>query len=368
MKKIFLIIAATALVLNACKVKDVDADEMFLSEEAAQAIMDAESEGYELLTINDFLDKYMTEQGNYMSEESQYRTRANNEVTNPGIYLFSIDTLPTHGKGIYIRGRVCTDDYGGNFYKAMVIQQIVEGKQQALRISIDAGNSNGMYSIGQELLIRVNGLAIGRYANEPQLCVPTYNNNIYAQHAEQKIGWAPGRIHPARFMKAVTRIGLPDKSKLQVDVLEINDFIDMLDVKDARKWDGMLVRINNIHFTGEYADTNGDRLPCTDGDPETDSNANVFGPTTLNVGYPQGRVITDGTDYTLVSTSEYAKFAYMYLPAAEYIGSVEGILSFYMDNASYSPTWKTWAITIRDLGDIKLSNSDTTWVPEEYHK
>ena len=45
-------------------------------------------------------------------------------------------SIPVSETPVYIRGRVTTDDYAGNFYKAMCIQQIVDGKQQALRLSV----------------------------------------------------------------------------------------------------------------------------------------------------------------------------------------------------------------------------------------
>ena len=78
----------------------------------------------------------MTENGNFLSDSTQYRSRAK----YGSLYLFSIDTLPKDGPGIYLRGRVATDDYGGNFYKALVIQQVTDWEtgeaidQQCLRI------------------------------------------------------------------------------------------------------------------------------------------------------------------------------------------------------------------------------------------
>ena len=393
MKKLY-ITALAALTLAACQVKDVAKEDVFFlgTEEELKAELDKENAefGYIIYDeanggLNAFVAAYSTEKGNYWSDSCQYRTRANNEGVNPGLWVFSIDTIPEPSAtqpAVYIRGRITTDDYGGNFYKALVMQQMVGGVQHALRLSVDAGNANGQYPQGQELLIRVNGFAIGRYANQPQLCVPTYNNNIYAQNAGQKVGWAPGRIPPARFRAATRLIGLPDKSKLHYDDLNLADLVTAtgsdggatkIDAFAAREWDGRLVRLSNIHFTGEYANTNGSRVACTTGDPEKDTNANVFGPTTQNVNYPQGRVITNGSLFTLISTSEYAKYAHMYLPEAEYIGTTTGILGFYMDNAGYKATWKTWSISLCDLQQgLELYKTDAEgntfiWTPEEYH-
>ena len=340
-----------------CTPSAIDESSLFLTEDQADELI---SQGT-LLTLEQFKDSFMTEKGNYLSDTTLYRTRATKDGKN---FLFSIDTIPVSDKPIYIRGRVTTDDYAGNFYKAMCIQQIVDGEQQALRLSIDAGSVGGLYQIGQEILIRVDGLAIGRYANQPQLCLPSYNNNIYANNAEQKIGWAPGRIPIAIFRARTTCINKPDVSKLVYDEYEIKEFTKVLNIQETRKWDAKLVRIKNVHYTGEYYESNGTVSKCSTGNPEDDGNANVFAPTTNNIGYPQGRVIADSKgNKTVISSSEYAKFAYFYLPGADkngiancpkYVGDVVGILGYYSDNARYDPASDDWAISIRSLDDLQL--------------
>lgn len=355
-----------------CTPSAIDESSLFLTEDQADELI---SQGT-LLTLQQFKDSFMTEKGNYLSDTTLYRTRATKDGKN---YLFSIDTIPVSDKPIYIRGRVTTDDYAGNFYKAMCIQQIVDGEQQALRLSIDAGSVGGLYQIGQEILIRVDGLAIGRYANQPQLCLPSYNNNIYANNAEQKIGWAPGRIPIAIFRARTTCINKPDVSKLVYDEYEIKEFTKVLNIQETRKWDAKLVRIKNVHYTGEYYESNGTVSKCSTGNPEDDGNANVFAPTTENIGYPQGRIIADANgNKTVISSSEYAKFAYFYLPGADkngiancpkYVGDVVGILGYYNDNARYDPAADDWAISIRSLDDLQLFDADgNLWPRIEYTK
>ena len=330
---------------------------LYISEIEADAMIEAG----QCLTIEEFKATYMTEEGNYcMPDLYRERSKAGN------YYLFSIDTIPVSDTPIYIRGRVTTDDYAGNFYKTLCIQQRVEGKQQALRLSVDAGSIGGLYQLGQEILIRVDGLAIGRYANQPQLCLPSYNNNIYANYAEQKVGWAAGRIPFAIFKARTQCIGTPDKSKLYYDTLKITDYNHITSLVEARSWDAKLVCIENVHFTGQY-DNNGTPTNCTTGDPETDGNANVFAPTTENMNYPQSRVIKDAQDkWTLVSTSEYAKYAHFYLPANNYWGDVVGILGFYYDNGrnynKYPPEASDWSISIRSVDDLKLYDGDEHWL------
>jgi hypothetical protein len=229
---------------------------------------------------------------------------------------------------------------------------------------VDAGSVGGLYQLGQEILIRVDGLAIGRYANQPQLCLPSYNNNIYANNAEQKIGWAPGRIPMTIFNARTQCIGKPDMSQLVYDTLNIKEFTSVLNLQETRKWDAKLVRIKDVHYTGEYYESNGTVSKCSTGNPEDDGNANVFAPTTNNIGYPQGRIIADAKgNKTVISSSEYAKFAYFYLPGADksgtincpkYVGDVVGILGYYNDNARYDPASDDWAISIRSLDDLQL--------------
>lgn len=389
---LYFVLCTFVLSLVSCEPKALTAEDVLVSseEQLTQELAKENPNGYTIYNINDLLDTFCTtEEGNFMSDSSLYRTRSYYN----GLYLFSIDTLPTNGPGIYIRGRVVTDDYGGNFYKTLVIQQTKDWTtgadidQQNLRISVDMGSAGGMFQQGQEIIIRCNGLAIGRYANQPQLCIPSNNNNIYASSATQKVGWAPGRIPSARFRKATRLIGAPDKSKLVYETLSLEDLDNKYlskyeDVVGAREIDGRLVKITDVHFTGEY-DNYGDIAACTHysggdtatvGNPELDANACTFGPTTKNVGYPQSRYVKDAseTHKVLVSTSEYAKYAYYYLPAAKYVGSITGVLSYYMDNGNYDPDGGEWSISPNDMGDIlpecQKEDADPRWIPTEWKK
>lgn len=363
MKKI-LYIALVALCVVACTPPDVDQTKLFLTEDQAQALIDQGEE----LTIEELKARYMTEEGNYCLPEL-YRKRSK----AGSYYLFSIDTIPASEKPVYIRGRVTTDDYAGNYYKTLCIQQVfVNGSdttQQALRLSVDAGSIGGLYQLGQEILIRVDGLAIGRYANQPQLCLPSYNNNIHANKAEEKVGWASGRIPIAIFKARTQCIGMPDQSKLYYETLKITDYNTILDLEEVRSLDAKLVRIKNVHFTGQYYN-NGTPTKCTTGDPETDQNANVFAPTTNNLNFPQARVFYDeNNNHSAVSSSEYAKYAHFYLPAENYWGDVVGILGFYYDNGlkytQYPPAADDWAISIRSVDDLRLYDGDEHWLYDE---
>ena len=395
MKKTIFALATiiAALAITACTPNAPSEESCYLTEDQ---VKDWTSDG-KIYTLNEFVDKFMTEQGDF----EPYRTRSEYKHSGMVLYLFSIDTIPSDGEGIYIRGRVATDDYGGNFYKSLVIQQIVDGEQQALRLSVDMGSASGLYQKGQEIIIRCNGLAVGRYANQPQLCLPSYNNNVYASHANEKIGWAPGRIAAPRWRDACRLIGQPDASKLvykemdlptlEADYLAKYKMDTEADVKRIRRSDGMLVRIKNVYFNGKF-DNQGTLTDCVfyvpetadtpaKGDPEVDgSNAYVFAPSTGNVGYPQSRYVTDGSmgslgsRKVLIAASEYSKYAHFYLPPKKYVGTVTGVLGFYMDNGRYEPTAANWSITPNNMQEDILpdcqnaTDPDKRWVPQEWVK
>ncbi len=386
--------AVAALAITACTPNAPSEESCYLNDEqVAQWTADGR-----VYTLNEFVDAFMTEPGDF----DNYRTRAyyHNTTKNMDIFLFSIDTIPTDTIGIYIRGRIATDDYGGNFYKALVLQQIVDGEQQTLRLSVDMGSASGLYQKGQEVIIRCNGLCVGRYANQPQLCVPSYNNNVYAHSANAKIGWAPGRIPAPRFREACKLIGQPNPDALVYEEMSLAElhskYIDNSkhgylmdswdDVKRIRQLDGRLIRVTGVCFIGSFDDQGSTENcvpyePATDstaskGDPTVDgSNAYVFAPTTGNVGYPQSRYIRGGSKLLLVAASEYAKYAHYYLPPKKYVGYVQGILGYYVDQPptdKYPLATSKWSLTPNNLvEDIlpdcqKAEDEANRWVPQEW--
>jgi len=391
---LYFVLSTLVLSLVSCEPRGLKPEDVFTDESSLDQILKDENpvHGYKIYTLNEFLDTYMTEKGSYVSDTTPYRERSYDSKHD--LYLYSVDTIKTDTIGIYIRGRVTTDDYAGNFYKAMVIQQIVNNEQQNLRISVDLGSSHGMYHIGQEILIRCNGLAVGRYANQPQLCVPSYNNNIYAMNASQKVGWCPGRIESSVFRRNTRMIGLPDASKLKYDELTLDELYAQIPLKptaDAdgmdkvRKADGRLIRIKNVYFTGKY-DNNGTLTDCNTQHPDSSEGANVFAPTTKNIGYPQSRVISDGSKSIMCSNSEYSKFAYFYLPGADHkgvsdcqnwVGTITGILGWYLDKASDLADDKLdgyeWSVTPRGIPGIGIEDivmkdpAGDEWLPREYN-
>ena len=395
------IVGMSLTLLNSCALDDPQPDDLIIKDYTTLL-----QPGDSLYHLNDFVKTFMTETGNKYDTDL-YRQRSIKTINGENFYMFSVDTIREDGPGIWIKGRVSTDDYGGNFYKSLIIQEIVNGRQQNLRLSIDLGSASGMYPLGQEIMIRCNGLSIGRYANQPQLCVPSYDNGIYKMNATEKIGWCPGRIPAARFKEVCYCIGLPDASQLQYDIVTWED-IYLSDsttltykpnsgvfyneqaaiIRRAREEDGRLVKMVNMHCTREIY--NYDLIQDCDtitADPALASNACTFAPTTQNKNFPQGRLFATADDNAStktslnrrvisVSTSEYAKYARYILPEDIYSGTITGILSFYQDKGSDETGMVKWSISPRNLyidgtlctlNDIQLFDEDgNEWKPLEW--
>ena len=346
MKKNIFILSALALLMWSCK------PEPIAPREASDAQL------VKTHTISQFLNQYMSEKGDY----TPVRTRA----TNGGdVCLFSVDSIPSGGNDIVIQGRVVSDDAAGNLYKVMVIQDTQDPKQ-ALRIGVDAGSIGGIYQMGQVINLRCNGLAVGKYADQPQLCVASYNNNTLATSAGQKVGWMPGRIPFPRFQKAVEMVGMPDQKAIVTETMTIADIYSHTGRANGQQdYQARLVKIENVHFTNEQWDTYGNATECTNGNPSEDSNSGVFAPTTNNVGFPQGRLVADvNGDKIAISTSEYADFAHVILPSEDVTFTVIGILGYYRDNIRYDDQNKNWQITIRSLDDLIVTGG--SWTPKEW--
>ena len=401
---LYFVLCPLVLFMNSCEPGEPERGSVFVGEADVEELI---SDG-QLYSLNEFMHTFMdTEKGDFGDEENPYRERSTN---GNGIYLYAVDTLPTEGPGIYIRGRVSTDDYAGNFYKVLIIQQRYDWEtgeeipQQNLRVSVDLGSVSGIFPLGQEILIRCNGLAVGRYGNQPQLCIPTYNNNIYAMNASQKVGWAPGRIPAAKIRNCTYRIGQPDPSALKYDSLTLQQLFNEVpevaqqtieDMWKVREADGRLVVLKDVYFTGE-ANDDGNMVDCVYMHPDSSTTANVFASTTKNIGFPQGRIIksNDNKKSMSCSNSEYCKFANYLLPGAQedsikaisncknqsYRGSITGILSWYCDNATgtkngtMSKLWQyNWSVTPRGIpgvgiADINMSHKmlKTPWEPKEF--
>lgn len=234
-----------------------------------------------------------------------------------------IDTIRVaeNGEHLVVAGRVITSDKSGNIYKKLCIQD----KTGALILSINANSLYTSYRIGQEIVIDLTDMYIGKYSTNQQLGFPDY---------AAAYGWQ-ATFMPLEFFKSHSQLnGLPEPSK--IDTLTI-DFADLGNgAEEQMKYQGQLVRFNNVYFS-----EGGQAAFCTAHKVNTNRYLRFPGNT---------------TDSLCVKTSGYSNFWSNKLPAEA--GDVVGILSSY----NTSKNGIQWQLEIRSLDD--LLNFGTPTLPK----
>lgn len=338
-------------------------------------------------TIHQLLDEFLSQNGDY------FPVRQNSGT----IGLYSVDSIPTSGPDIIIRGRIVSEDVSGNVYKTLILQDEKE-PSQGLKLSVDAGSLTALYQKGQLIAIRCNGLAIGKYANQPQLGVPYFNTDKEPDWQPgatgPKQGWEPGRIPLPIYQHAVQCIGQPDPSAIVVTDMKIKDIHaivlpDKTNVAymNVAKYCGLVVRVSGIYFNQKSQGSSTLLMPIpaiavannkyiSQLTTKEKEGATIFAPPTdQSIGYPQSRDVqsvnsADGT-WISISTSEYARFAAATIPSPIYSvldsttvvgrfeGTVVGMLNFYQDKASYVAAKDDWSISISSLDEITFTATES---------
>ena len=216
-----------------------------------------------------------------------------------------IDTikLTESGEHVVIAGRVISSDATGNIYKNLVIQD----ESAAIAMSINANSLYNDYRLGQEIIIDLTDMYIGKYNGLQQLGFPEYSD-MY--------GWEATFMPPEFFYAHSQLNGLPEPEKMDTITVKLSELPS--NPEGLRKWQSQLVRINNVSFTG------GGSLPFSEEDASTN------------------RTLTDSHGNSIiVRNSNYASFYNQTLPAGN--GDVVGILSYYGTSG--------WQILLRFASD-----------------
>ena len=132
---------AGALSLTACQ-DDFDAPGM----KTPESTWLGDTEKYEAKTIGQIKAEFWEDADNYYKEIGE----------------------TDNGKHLLVKGRVISSDASGNIYKSLVIQD----ETGALAMSINANSMSNQYRRGQEVVIDLTGMTIGKYAGLQQLGSP----------------------------------------------------------------------------------------------------------------------------------------------------------------------------------------------------
>lgn len=196
---------------------------------------------------------------------------------------------------VVIRGRVISSDEEGNVFKSLVIQD----ETAALAFSVDRYNLYLNYRVGQEIVMDVTGMEIGKYAGLQQIGRKSWYENGSS--------WQVSFMSPEYFQAKVELNGVPEAEL--IDTLVVNSFSELSTAPEGlRKWQSQLVRFKNVSFT--------------------EGGKRKFSAYHSSSNDDQNTTITDRAGSTLtVRTSGYCTFWNETLP----VGNIDlvGILSYY---------------------------------------
>lgn len=202
-----------------------------------------------------------------------------------------------------IKGYVTGNDVQGNLYNELVI----DDGTGAITIGVAQGGLYGLFPVGAEVIIELNGLSVGNYGLHPQIGTP-YTS-------------AKGQNSIGRMSRAVWNQHFRLTGKSQT-IAPIDFNSSWKPASDGLTYSGKLVTMKNVSFKG------------ADGKK-----------TFANASAGSGSVSVYFNEYpttTMVYTSDFADFASNPLPQGKV--NVTGILKRYINS---------WELIIRSLDDIE---------------
>lgn len=189
-----------------------------------------------------------------------------------------------------MKGIVTADDESGNIYKSIYIQDETAG----ICLSLDLVNIYNYMARGQEVIIEMKGMWLGKYLGAYQVG----DSTTHFQY-----GYQMGRYDWTKelLQKHFYTNGFPDLEKVPAPK-EIQSAGEILSTDY-----GMLVKLKNVTFP----DTKGGKLKSWSTSEQTENRKVVF---------------SDGSQI-IVRTSGYSNFYADYMP--EGVGTITGIISVY---------------------------------------
>jgi hypothetical protein len=213
----------------------------------------------------------------------------------------------------HLKAYVVGNDESGNIYKQIYLQD----ETGAILIIVDQTGVFAQFPVGQEVIVELDKLCIGKYYSAYQIGAPELSRSV---SSSGRVNYGMDRLKPSYFFDNIHRNELPDLEK-------VNSLMKTYTAIPASSESvrNTLIKLDNVSFDGggtkQFA-------PMVDGVPTT-------GTAKLNV---------NGVKID-VRTSGYANFAGDTIPTGT--GTVVAILSQYFDNLQ---------ITIRRRSDLQFNN------------
>ena len=228
--KAFAVAAVAAMGFTACQ-DDFDTPNLPVPEATKQA-------NYTLAQVKAL---YWQEETNYAHTVTEWGALQEHKVDSAAALNTGMPRLAA-GEHIIVKGRVVSSDEAGNVFKSLVI----DDGTAALPFSVNRHNLYLNYRVGQEIVVDLTGMDIGKYNGYMQVGKMDFYESGNA--------WEVSFMAPETFTRGVELNGLPDVSK--VDTLQINSF-DQLPATPLglQTYQGRLVRFNNVEWQNGGVDT-----------------------------------------------------------------------------------------------------------------
>ncbi len=217
------------------------------------------------------------------------------------------------GSHVIIHGWVTSSDEESNFYKNLVIQD----ETAAITMSINSYNLYLRYRRGQEIVLDITDMYIGKYRGLQQLGMP---EEYFQGNTDQASFMSPEFFQIHAHLK-----GYPDLSK--IDTLAVDNFDEFnTNPSNVRKYQSRLVRFRNVSFV------NGGKA--------------LFSAWHTSDNDLQNQNITDSRGNQIpVRTSGYSTFWNNVLPTG--VGDVVAVASYYQNSANSKSS--PWQLVLIDL-------------------
>lgn len=204
---------------------------------------------------------------------------------------------------LYLRATVSGNDESGNIYKGIYVDDGSNG----LLFKVDQTGMANLYRVGQDVVIKLKGLAIGSYGGMVQIGAPSTD-------PKYSTGFIPG----ATLSEVFALDGEINNSAYLLGK-EFNSFDEFK--ANAEKYMGRVITINGVSFVN--------------------GGSNIFAPKKADGSVQSVNESIGGWTNLVVRTSSAADFANETLPSGK--GSLTGMLTKYRD---------TYQLIIRTFNDV----------------
>lgn len=217
-----------------------------------------------------------------------------------------------------IKARVTGNDIGGNIYNEVSLE---DESGEGILVCVQKSGLSAILPVGQEILLDLKGLYIGKYGNNPQIGTPYTNSSNRT---------FPSRMPYTTFNEHFKILGSPDASKVTPEVFDISKLKDESYVKSHT---GKLMTLKGVQMVDagkQWA-------------PEADKDAGNGVSRTVKI---------DGKAQSLmvVRSSTYADFAADTIPSGDL--DITGVFTVYATNPSrYGYTWQILLRTAADVAE-----------------